>query len=153
MRNYLANIEQTLRFFLLLGLVLYYPGLLFYNFVIGYLAVFVSKIEMLENVAGVQSLVVIDGLAALLLGSASLVSAWLLFKKHPLVVPVTFSFLLLTLGYYLLEPLWLRISGLPLEILNGRWYENPLALMRPLGAGLIFGAYFWLSRHVKVISQ
>ena len=130
---------------------MYYPGKLIYNFVTGYLAVFVAKLEMLEGVTGIKELVILDGLAALILSGVSILCAWLLFKKHEKSKFIIFSFLFLTLVYYLMEPLWFRIVGFPVEIFEGRLYEKPLDLLRPVGAALLFGVYFnpYFFRQIK----
>jgi hypothetical protein len=145
--------EKILWLVLLAGLFLYYPGKLIYNFVTGYLAVFVAKLEMFEGVEGIKELVVIDGLAALILGGVSILCAWHIFKKHEKSKLIIFSFLSLTLVYYLMEPLWLRIAGFPVEIFEGRLYEKPLDLLRPIGAALLFGIYFFISGRNKAAAN
>jgi len=146
----LKYIEKSLWVILLLGLSMYYPGKLIYNFVTGYLTVFVAKLEMFEGVSGVKELVVIDGIAALVLGGISILCTWFLFKKHKKSKLIIFSFLLLTLVYYLLEPLWYRIVGFPVEVFEGRLYEKPLDLLRPVGAALLFGIYFYILGSIEI---
>lgn len=89
----LKLIERLLWLILLVGLMLYYPGKLIYDFFKGYLAGFIVKLEAFEGVAGLKELVIIDGVAAIFLGALSVLSAWLLFKRDNNSKLFIFSFL------------------------------------------------------------
>jgi len=134
---------------LLAGLLLYYPGELIHGFMVSYLEIFIVEPEIFEGITGIKELVFIDGLVALILTSASFLCAWLLFKKNTKAKKVIFSFILLTLIYYLLEPVWFQLSGFPVALLDGRMYSEPLKLLLPPGAVVIFGIYFYISDIVE----
>ncbi len=145
----LKYIEKSLWCVLLTGLTLYYPGKLIHGFVVSYMEIFIVEPEIFEGITGIKELVFIDGLAALILSSSSFLCAWLLFKKNIKTKIVVFSFLLLTLTYYLLEPLWFQLSGFPMALLDNQIYEEPLKLLLPPGAVIIFGIYFYISDIVE----
>ena len=146
--------EKVLWLIFLIGLSLYYPGKLLFNFVVGYMAVFVAEINAFEGVPGVKELVIIEGFATLILGGISLFCAWLLFKQHKKLKVAIFSFLFIALVYYLMEPVWFRISGFPVEVFNGKLYESPIKLLHPIGAGIVFGIYLFISKkNVNAVNQ
>ena len=145
--------EKAIWLILLIGLSLYYPGKLIFDFVTGYIAVFVAELKTFEGVTGVKELVIIDGFAAFVLGGISIFCAWLLFKRHKKSMVAIFSFLFITLVYYLMEPVWVRISGFPVDIFSGQLYENPFNLLRPVGAGIVFGIYFFILNNTETAAR
>ncbi len=139
---YIIYTEKLLRLFLLTGLFVYYPGTLIYNFIVGCIALTISGVDMLNFLPGLNNLILIESIATPVLVLTSIISGWLLLKNNKHTKAFIFSFLLLTLIYYLLEPMLLQIAGLPAEPYETQLYEKPSGLLRPVAAAIIFIIYF-----------